>query len=132
MLREYIESLYNANKSELEELEKRMRTLMQDLSCAEEWMHNLLQNQNLDRNIFSPRSQWSEGQEKLSAAKSNLEEIRQKVEYTREKIEDSLKKREELKKMLEEAARSDEDISLRGGEEQEKKGEEEKEEKERG
>ncbi len=49
MLREYIESLYNANKSELEELEKRMRTLMQDLSCAEEWMHNLLQNQNLDR-----------------------------------------------------------------------------------
>lgn len=103
MLKEYIESLYDSNKEKLEELEKQLQKLMNDLVCAEEWLETVQKEQNTDQNIFSPRRRADGGHEKVDAAQMNLDSIKQKIEYVREKIEDSVKKKYEIENLLEEA-----------------------------
>ena len=76
MLREYIETRYKMNKAMREELEKQIRTLQEEHQAAEEALKELQKDQDIEKSIFSPRSQ-------LGGTPEKLAEIRTKpVSYT--------------------------------------------------
>ena len=69
MLREYIETRYKMNKAMREELEKQIRTLQEEHQAAEEALKELQKDQDIEKSIFSPRSQLGGTPEKLADIK---------------------------------------------------------------
>ena len=73
MLREYIETRYKMNKAMREELEKQIRTLQEEHQAAEEALKELQKDQDIEKSIFSPRSQLGGTPEKLAEIRTTLE-----------------------------------------------------------
>ena len=86
-----------------------MKSLLEELSCAEEWSESLQIQSNSQRNIFSPRNIDTEIGKKIEKATISIQEIKKEIEYVRDLIETHLKKREEYLKMLD--AKLDEELA---------------------
>lgn len=107
MIKEYILKLINENSEDLEKLEKQMKDMLGELSCAEEWSETLQIESNSQKNIFSPRNADPEINTKIEKATNSVQKIKKEIEYIRDLIETHLKKREEYAKMLSEIENSE-------------------------
>ena len=94
MIKEYINKLSDENRQDLEKLEKQMKDLLQELSCAEEWSESLQIQNNSQRNIFSPRNVDTEIESKIEKTQLSIQKIRKEIEYVRDLIETHIKKKE--------------------------------------
>lgn len=102
MIKEYINKLSDDNQTELGNLEKQMRDLLDELTYAQEWQESLQKENNIQANIFSPRN-FDEGvEQKLEEVQNKIARIKQQIEYTRELIETHLKKKNEYLTLIEE------------------------------
>ena len=102
MIKEYINKLSDENRQDLEKLEKQMKDLLQELSCAEEWSESLQIQNNSQRNIFSPRNVDTEIESKIEKTQLSIQKIRKEIEYVRDLIETHIKKKEEYEQLLSE------------------------------
>lgn len=102
MIKEYVEELLLQNNEELEKLEKQMKDLLSELDAAKEWMETLQAEENVDKNIFSPRSVNNDLKNKIESAQNSINRIKQDIEYVRSFIETHLKKKQEYEKMINE------------------------------
>ena len=62
------------NKAMREELEKQIRTLQEEHQAAEEALKELQKDQDIEKSIFSPRSQLGGTPEKLAEIRTKLTE----------------------------------------------------------
>lgn len=102
MIKEYIDKLSNDNQSELSNLEKQMRELLDELTYAQEWQESLQKENSSQTNIFSPRSFDENIEQDLENVQSKINRIKQRIEYTRELIETHLKKKNEYQTLIQE------------------------------
>lgn len=102
MIKEYIDKLSDDNQSELSNLEKQMRELLDELTYAQEWQETLQKESNSQTNIFSPRSFDEDIEQDLENVQNKIIRINQQIEYTRELIETHLKKKNEYVTLMQE------------------------------
>ena len=79
MLKEYIDQLNDENNLELDKLEKQMKSLMEELSEASQWLEKLQIEKNVQTNIFSPRSMSEENDVKINQASDKVKSIKQHI-----------------------------------------------------
>ena len=102
MVKEYINRLIFENNEKLDDLEKQLKKLLNDLDCAREWLDELHVETSIEKNIFSPRAMDANLEKKTEDAQNNIEKIQQDIEYVRSFIEENVKKKVEYEKLLEE------------------------------
>ena len=105
MLREYIETRYEMNKAMREELEKQIRTLQEEHQAAEEALKELQKDQDIEKSIFSPRSQLGGTPEKLAEIRTKLTETEKKLGAADIKCRAVRKEETEMEQLLDEVIR---------------------------
>lgn len=105
MLREYIETRYKMNKAMREELEKQIRTLQEEHQAAEEALKELQKDQDIEKSIFSPRSQLGGTPEKLAEIRTKLTETEKKLGAADIKCQAVRKEETEMEQLLDEVIR---------------------------
>ena len=105
MLREYIETRYKMNKAMREELEKQIRTLQEEHQAAEEALKELQKDQDIEKSIFSPRSQLGGTPEKLAEIRTKLTETEKKLGAADIKCRAVRKEETEMEQLLDEVIR---------------------------
>ena len=105
MLREYIETRYEMNKAMREELEKQIRTLQEEHQAAEEALKELQKDQDIEKSIFSPRSQLGGTPEKLAEIRTKLTETEKKLGAADIKCRAVRKEETEMEQLLDEVTR---------------------------
>lgn len=110
MIREYIDKLCDENNQTLNNLEKQMRDLLNELSSAEQWSESLQRENNAHTNIFSPRNIDTEIDQKIEKAVDSVSKIKQQIEYLRDLMETHLQKKAEYEKLLSELENSQERV----------------------
>lgn len=105
MLREYIETRYEMNKAMREELEKQIRTLQEEHQAAEEALKELQKDQDIEKSIFSPRSQLGGTPEKLAEIRTKLIETEKKLGAADIKCRAVRKEETEMEQLLDEVTR---------------------------
>ena len=100
MLREYIETQYKTNKETREKLEKQIHALQGERRAAEEALKELQKDQNMEKSIFSPRSQYGGTPEKLAEIRAELIETEKKLEAADTKQQTAEKEEHELEQVL--------------------------------
>ena len=105
MLREYIETRYEMNKAMREELEKQIRTLQEEHQAAEEALKELQKDQDIEKSIFSPRSQLGGTPEKLAEIRTKLTETEKKLGAADIKCQAVRKEETEMEQLLDEVTR---------------------------
>lgn len=105
MLREYIETRYKMNKAMREELEKQIRTLQEEHQAAEEALKELQKDQDIEKSIFSPRSQFGGTPEKLAEIRTKLTETEKKLGAADIKCQAVRKEETEMEQLLDEVIR---------------------------
>lgn len=110
MIKEYINKLLDENNQDLRTLEKQMKDLLGELSCAEEWSETLQVQNHSQINIFSPRNMDTEIGAKIEKSTISIQKIKKEIEYVRDLIETHLKKKDEYEKMLSEIDNSEESV----------------------
>lgn len=99
MLKEYIDQLNDENNLELDKLEKQMKSLMEELSEASQWLEKLQIEKNVQTNIFSPRSMSEENDVKINQASDKVKSIKQHIESVRDLIETHIRKKYEYEQL---------------------------------
>lgn len=110
MIKEYINKLLEENNQDLEKLEKQIKDLLGELSCAEEWSESLQISSNEQKNIFSPRNIDTEIETKMEKASISIQKINKEIEYVKDLIETHLKKKDEYQRMLDELENPTENV----------------------
>ena len=105
MLREYMETRYKMNKAMREELEKQIRTLQEEHQAAEEALKELQKDQDIEKSIFSPRSQLGGTPEKLAEIRTKLTETEKKLGAADIKCRAVRKEETEMEQLLDEVTR---------------------------
>ena len=105
MLREYMETRYKMNKAMREELEKQIRTLQEEHQTAEEALKELQKDQDIEKSIFSPRSQLGGTPEKLAEIRTKLTETEKKLGAADIKCRAVRKEETEMEQLLDEVTR---------------------------
>lgn len=105
MLREYMETRYKMNKAMREELEKQIRTLQEEHQAAEEALKELQKDQDIEKSIFSPRSQLGGTPEKLAEIRTKLTETEKKMGAADIKCRAVRKEETEMEQLLDEVTR---------------------------
>lgn len=105
MLREYMETRYKMNKAMREELEKQIRTLQEEHQVVEESLKELQKNQDIEKSIFSPRSQLGGTPEKLAEIRTKLTETEKKLGAADIKCRAVRKEETEMEQLLDEVIR---------------------------
>ena len=105
MLREYMETRYKMNKAMREELEKQIRTLQEEHQAAEEALKELQKDQDIEKSIFSPRSQLGGTPEKLAEIRTKLTETEKKLGAADIKCQAVRKEETEMEQLLDEVIR---------------------------
>ena len=100
MLREYIETQYKTNKAMREELEEQIHTLQEEHQAAEEALKELQKDQDIEKSIFSPRSQLGGTPEKLAEIRTKLTETEKKLEAAGTKQQAVQKEEQEMEQLL--------------------------------
>lgn len=100
MLREYIETRYKTNKATHEELEKQIHVLQEEWQAATEALKELQKAQDIEKSIFSPRSQLGGTPEKLAEIRTKLTEIEKQLEAAGTKQQAVQKEEQEMEQLL--------------------------------
>lgn len=100
MLREYIDTRYKTNKAMREELEEQIHMLQEEHQAAEEALKELQKDQDIEKSIFSPRSQLGGTPEKLAEIRTKLTETEKKLEATGTKQQAVQKEEQEMEQLL--------------------------------
>ena len=93
------------NKAMREELEKQIRTLQEEHQAAEEALKELQKNQDIEKSIFSPRSQLGGTPEKLAEIRTKLTETEKKLGAADIKCQAVRKEETEMEQLLDEVIR---------------------------
>ena len=100
MLREYIETRYKTNKAMCEELEEQIHALQEERQAAEAALKELQKDQDVEKSIFSPRSQLGGTPEKLAEIRTKLTETEEKLEAADAKQQIVKKEGQEIEQLL--------------------------------
>ena len=100
MLREYIETRYKTNKAMCEELEEQIHALQEERQAAEAALKELQKDQDVEKSIFSPRSQLGGTPEKLAEIRTKLTETEKKLEAADAKQQIVKKEGQEIEQLL--------------------------------
>ena len=93
------------NKAMREELEKQIRTLQEEHQAAEEALKELQKDQDIEKSIFSPRSQLGGTPEKLAEIRTKLTETEKKLGAADIKCRAVRKEETEMEQLLDEVIR---------------------------
>ena len=93
------------NKAMREELEKQIRTLQEEHQAAEEALKELQKDQDIEKSIFSPRSQLGGTPEKLAEIRTKLTETEKKLGAADIKCRAVRKEETEMEQLLDEVTR---------------------------
>ncbi len=93
------------NKAMREELEKQIRTLQEEHQAAEEALKELQKDQDIEKSIFSPRSQLGGTPEKLAEIRTKLTETEKKLGAADIKCQAVRKEETEMEQLLDEVIR---------------------------
>ena len=118
MIREYINELILENDENLKDLERQLNGLIEDQNCAQKWLETLQSEENVDKNIFSPRAADADLDKKIEEARKSIEKAKQDIEYVKSFMETHLKKRQEFKTLLTELDEMNSQINSRNTQEE--------------
>ncbi len=102
MIREYINGLINENNEKLNSLDHQLKEQTEKLNCAQEWLESLQAESNTDKNIFSPRADNNDLEEKIIDVQKHIDKTKQEINYIKSFMETYLAKKEEYDGLLEE------------------------------
>ena len=100
MIREYIDELVIENNEKLKSLEQQLRDLMDELNSNEKWLETLQSEEDVDKNLFSPRALDNDLKEKIGKVQLGINKTKQDIEYVKSFIETHLVKKQEYDKLL--------------------------------
>lgn len=100
MIREYIDELVIENNEKLKSLEQQLKDLMDELNSNEKWLETLQSEEDVDKNLFSPRVLDNDLKEKIEKVQLGINKTKQNIEYVKSFIETHLVKKQEYDKLL--------------------------------